>query len=96
MMRNLKNCSPRGEAAYSSRVTVLGLGLLMILLQTYCVSQVSYEGQTVSSVGVIADPRLDVDKYLPLIAQEAGKPYSHADVDSSSAALYNAGNSTTA
>ncbi|MGH9530170.1 MAG: POTRA domain-containing protein [Terriglobales bacterium] len=47
-----------------------------------------------SSVGIIADPSLDVEKLRSLVSQKAGQPYSDADVETSSAALKKAGDFT--
>src|SRR5260370_8851657 len=50
-----------------------------------------YEGQTVSSVDMIANPRHDVDLLRRFVAQKVGQPYSEADVEASIAALQRAG-----
>ncbi|GAC1431707.1 MAG: hypothetical protein NVS9B5_02930 [Terriglobales bacterium] len=50
-------------------------------------AQVSYEGQLVSSVSLIANPHLDVEKYRALIKQKSGQPYSAKDVEASIEAL---------
>ncbi len=47
-----------------------------------------------SSVGVIADPRLDVDKLRPLITQQTGQPFSQENINASSVALKKAGDFT--
>ena len=66
---------------------------LVVLLQALtwwaaCLpAQVSYEGQIVSSVSLIANPHLNVAGYLPLIQQKAGQPYSSAAVAASVEAL---------
>src|SRR6266571_5252384 len=50
-----------------------------------------YEGQTVSAVDMIANPRHDVDPLRRFVAQKVGQPYSEADVEASIAALQRAG-----
>jgi outer membrane protein assembly factor BamA len=67
---------------------------MAVCLDTSSYAQASYQGQTVSSIGVIADPRLDVEKLRPLITQKAGQPYSDADIKFSVAALKKTGNFT--
>ncbi|HZC35762.1 MAG TPA: POTRA domain-containing protein [Chthoniobacterales bacterium] len=48
---------------------------------------VSYEGQTVSSVELVSDPRINVDPYRNLVEQKAGEPYSNEKVQTSISAL---------
>ncbi len=52
----------------------------------------SYEGQNVTAVEIAGRPNLDVNKFLPLLAQHAGEPFSKEKVDESVAALKKAGN----
>ncbi len=68
--------------------------IILIPFQINSFGQASYQGQIVSSIGVIADPRMDVEKLRPLISQQTGKPFSSADIKSSSEALKRAGNFT--
>ena len=79
---------PRSKLAHA-------FGCVMILaLQLSASGQASYQGQLVSAVGIIANPRLDVEQFRPLISQKAGQPYSPTDVETSSLALIKAGNFT--
>src|SRR5215467_14489063 len=48
---------------------------------------VSYEGQTVGSVELVSDPRINVEAYRGLVEQKAGEPYSNEKVQSSISAL---------
>ena len=73
--------------------TLLGIvSLIPFQLRSY--GQASYQGQIVSSVGVIANPHLDVENLRPLILQKVGQPYSQTDIETSVVALKKAGNST--
>lgn len=51
----------------------------------------SYEGQNVSSIALAGQPELNTDQLTPLLAQQAGQPFSQAKVDESVAALKNTG-----
>src|SRR5512133_3453126 len=51
----------------------------------------SYEGQNVSSVELAGRPELNTDQLKPLLAQQAGQPFSRAKVDESIAALKKTG-----
>lgn len=44
---------------------------------------VSYEGQKVGSIELIANPRLNTEEFRSLVLQKAGQPYSQKDVDAS-------------
>src|SRR5581483_7503871 len=54
-------------------------------------SQLAYEGQTVNSVDLVANPRMDVDPYRHLVALHPGEPYSAAKVQQTIAALRQSG-----
>jgi len=54
-------------------------------------SQSVYEGQIVSAVDLVGNPRRDVDALRPLIAQRAGEPFSMASVEASLLALQQQG-----
>ena len=49
--------------------------------------QVSYEGQTVGSIELVSDPRLNVESFRPLVVQNAGQPYSEDKIKATVAAL---------
>jgi outer membrane protein insertion porin family len=51
-----------------------------------------YEGQTVSAIDMIANPRRDVDSLRLFVAQKVGQPYSEANVKASIVALETNGN----
>ena len=83
------------EAANHTALVARLLGFsLAVLLPAQSHAQFSYEGQPVSSIGIVADPRLDVEKFRALISQLPGKPYSQVDIDASISALKSAGNFT--
>src|SRR4051812_25548485 len=54
--------------------------------------QAAYEGENVSAIGLIANPHRDLAPLLPLVAQKAGAPYSHAAIENTAKALKDAGN----
>ena len=45
--------------------------------------QPSYEGQTIGSIELSANPRLNTDQYRPLIVQKSGEPYSQQKINES-------------
>src|SRR5215470_4664587 len=49
--------------------------------------QPSYDGQKVGSVDLVANPRIDIEQYRPLIMQNAGEPYSSQKVQATVKAL---------
>ena len=53
--------------------------------------QAAYEGQNVSSVSLIANPHRDLTPLYPVVIQEAGTPYSEANIEASAQALKKAG-----
>ena len=82
------------DEEWRSRNVCPWLGLILLLLQVYSLAQVSYDGQMVSSIRVIADPHIDVEHLTPLISQKVGQPYSQSDVQRSVEALKRAGHFT--
>lgn len=46
-----------------------------------------YEGQTVGYINLIANPGIDTARYLPLVTQKIGEPYSSEKIDASVKAL---------
>src|SRR6478672_12698698 len=54
-------------------------------------ASVSYEGQNVSAVSLIANPHRDLQNLYPLLTQKAGEPYSQKDIDADAVALRQAG-----
>src|SRR3984893_16970693 len=54
-------------------------------------SKVSYEGETVAAVELVANPRIPVDSLRPLVQQRSGEPYSTSQVESTVSALEETG-----
>jgi outer membrane protein insertion porin family len=82
------------EAWRSNILLAFSLTLISLSLQLQPLAQVSYDGQIVSSIRVIADPHLDVERLRSLISQKAEQPYSQSEVESSIEALKRAGSFT--
>src|SRR5438876_281762 len=61
-------------------------GLTSLCAQTPS-EQVSYEGQMVGAVELVADPRINLDAFRGLVEQKAGEPYSNQKVRASISAL---------
>jgi outer membrane protein insertion porin family len=53
--------------------------------------QISYNGQNVSAVSLIANPHRDLKPLLPFVAQKAGTPYSEETIEATAQALKQAG-----
>ena len=53
--------------------------------------QAAYEGQNVSSVSLIANPRRNLEPFQPLLIQKAGQPYSAANIQETAERLKQAG-----
>ena len=68
--------------------------IAIVSLGTLTFAQVSYEGQPVSSIELIANPHLDPESFRSLILQRPGQPYSEKDVQASIAALKQKGGFT--
>jgi outer membrane protein insertion porin family len=51
----------------------------------------SYEGQKVTTIELAGQPGLDAARFMPLLRQKAGAPFSRAQVDASIAALKQSG-----
>lgn len=77
----------------------LSESFLLLLISLSCAAaQVSstgpqdlYNGQTVTTVDLIANPHRDVEPLRAAVSQKAGQPYSQADVQASISALQVAG-----
>ena len=54
--------------------------------------QPAYNGQNVSAISLIANPRRDQSPLLAVVTQRAGEPYSQQKIDESAEALRQAGN----
>src|SRR5215831_6557798 len=54
-------------------------------------NKVSYEGQTVAAVDLIANPTISVESLRPLVQQSAGEAYSASKIESTIAALRQTG-----
>ncbi len=54
-------------------------------------NKVSYEGQQVAAVDLVADPKVSVESLRPLVQQKTGEPYSGSKVDGTISALRGTG-----
>ncbi len=54
-------------------------------------SKISYEGQSVATVDLAANPKIPVESFRALIQQKPGEPYSNSKIESSVSALKNTG-----
>jgi outer membrane protein assembly factor BamA len=65
------------------------ISMLVVLGGSSCVhsqqvgqsSKVSYEGQKVGAVELIADPKISIESLQPLVQQKTGEPYSSHKVE---------------
>jgi outer membrane protein insertion porin family len=57
-------------------------------------NKVSYEGQTVAAVELVANPKISVESLKPLMQQQAGEPYSGSKVENTISALQGTGRFT--
>src|SRR5215472_9479217 len=62
--------------------------------QTGQSSKVSYEGQTVAAVDLIANPKISIKSLQPLVQQKTGEPYSSGKVEGTVSALRQTGHFT--
>ena len=70
-----------------SIVMVLAGSSYVCSQQTGETNKVSYEGQKVAAVDLVANPKVSVESLRPLVQQRTGEPYSGAKVEASAAAL---------
>src|SRR5215467_14802673 len=56
--------------------------------------EVSYDGQKVATVELVANPKISTDSLQPLVQQKAGEPYSSAKVEATMVALKETGRFT--
>jgi outer membrane protein insertion porin family len=75
--------------------------LLVLARSSYVQSQqasqsgkVSYEGQKVAAVDLVANPRLSIDSLQPLVQQKTGEPYSSAKIEGTVTAMRGTGRFT--
>src|SRR5260370_6221354 len=61
--------------------------IAVVVLGALAFCEVSYEGQPVSSIGLIANPHLDAESFRQYVVQKSGQPYSEEDVQASISAL---------
>src|SRR5215469_14251683 len=57
-------------------------------------NKVSYEGQKVAAVDLIANPKISIESLRPLVQQRSGEPYSSAKVEGSVSAMRQTGRFT--
>src|SRR5215469_142793 len=77
------------------RLTTAGIAIMALVLTRLAAAQAQntsadpsiYEGQTLSAVDLIANPRRNVDELHSLLAQKSGEPFSEANVEASINAL---------
>jgi outer membrane protein assembly factor BamA len=74
------------------------ISILVFLAGSYVQSQqtgqnnnVSYEGQTVAAVDLVANPIISIESLRPLVQQRTGEPYSIAKVEGTVAAMQETG-----
>jgi outer membrane protein insertion porin family len=54
-------------------------------------NKVSYEGQNVTAVELVANPKISVESLQPLVQQQTGEPYSSSKVENTISALQGTG-----
>src|ERR1700726_639162 len=54
-------------------------------------NKVSYEGQNVAAVELVANPKISVESLQPLVQQQTGEPYSGSKVENTISALEGTG-----
>jgi outer membrane protein insertion porin family len=59
--------------------------------QTPLGNKVSYDGQTVAAVDLVANPKISVDSLRPLVEQKAGQAYSASKIENTISALKKTG-----
>ena len=57
-------------------------------------NEVSYEGQNVAAVELVANPKISVESLQPLVQQQAGEPYSGSKIENTISALQGTGRFT--
>lgn len=78
------------------------IGILVVLIELSSLQgqqaaqspQVSYDGEKVATVELVANPKISTDSLQPLVQQKAGEPYSSAKVEATIAALKGTGRFT--
>ncbi len=71
------------------------IGLLLIVVtaatalaqRSFPTAEAAYQGETVVSIDLVANPHVDIEPFRRLIVQKVGQPYSQAQVQASIAAL---------
>jgi len=77
---------------WSVRVLVaVALFPCSVSAQTSQSNRVSYEGQPVATVELVANPKISIASLAPLVRQRAGEPYSDAQVKETVSALQGTG-----
>jgi outer membrane protein insertion porin family len=85
----------RGELLRCPRQMPRGTAVLLVLLssvfgyaqQSQSGADAAYQGETVTSVDLVANPHLDLTPLRTLIQQKAGQPYSHERVEATISAI---------
>src|SRR5438874_1149993 len=68
-------------------VALAGLAPLECQAQATQSNKVSYEGQRVAAVDLVANPKISVDSLRPLVQQRSGEAYSNSKVEGTISAL---------
>src|SRR5437870_12235074 len=68
-------------------VALAGLAPLECQAQATQSNKVSYEGQRVAAVDLVANPKISVDSQRPLVQQRNGEAYANSNVENPSASL---------
>ncbi|PYV50720.1 MAG: hypothetical protein DMG98_27410, partial [Acidobacteria bacterium] len=72
-------------------VALAGLAPLECQAQATQSNKVSYEGQRVAAVDLVANPKISVDSLRPLVQQRSGEAYSNSKVENTISALKQTG-----
>ncbi len=72
-------------------ITAVAILLIPQLVLSQQSTKVSYDGQKVASIELVANPKMDVEQYKSLVQQKPGTPYSTKQVDASITALRHTG-----
>jgi len=55
--------------------------------RSYAGAEAAYQGETINSIDLVANPHVDVQRFRSLLAQKVGEPYSQDKVEASITAL---------
>lgn len=66
---------------------VISIGVSYVQCQQTDNNKVSYEGQKVAAVDLVADPKVPIESLRPLVQQKTGEGYSASKVENTISAL---------